>query len=152
MGVTSIKQIVNQTKYPVSFLKLEDVSNRGVIQPRGFITKEVWIPWCDNASQFSSKTLILEINEDLRLYIWQRGDVVYYSKVPVKSFSTQQPYKESVKPAIHPLLPQLVAGDIFNRGTPIPGFAKVDGDRVLQIIEKPVHLLINYFDVYLQKI
>ena len=67
MGVTSVKQIINKTKYPIAFLKLEDISNRGTVQPHSYNTKDIWLSWCDNVSQFSSKTLILEINEDLRI-------------------------------------------------------------------------------------
>jgi len=110
------------------------------------------LPWCDNASQFSSKTLILEINKDLRIYILQKGNFVYYSKVPNSKFSTQQPYTGIAKEIIPPILASPVSRDIYDRKIVISGMGQVDGDRVLIITEHPNNVLRNYFDVHLQKL
>lgn len=148
MGITCIKRYVNNTRFRIAFLKLEDRSNRGTIEPHNFNDKETWIPWCDDHAQFSTKALILEINEDMRIYIWQKGNAIYYYKFT--PFSTQMPYVGPIKPLIHPVQPSPApAGDIFNYGI-VAG--PVDGDRNLVITERPNSVLINYFDIQLEKI
>jgi hypothetical protein len=150
MGVTSIKKIINQTEFHVAFRKLQDSSDAGFISPGSYIDNEVWIPWCDDSSQFSSNVLILEINEDIKFYIWQKGDTVFYCKTT--PFSTGQPYNGILKYPIKPIPNSPADPNIFSYGQPIPGIAHVDGNRALKIYSYPNQNLVlkNYFDIYLQ--
>lgn len=150
MGVTSIKLLVNQTEFHVSFRKLEDQSDCGFIPPGYQNNNEIWIPWCDNPSQFSSKALIIEINEAMQIYVWQRGNSVYYFKsVPI---STMQPYVGLVKHPIR-LIPLAKANpSIFSSGQIVPGASQVNGNRILRIVSHPNQnqVLKNYFDIFLE--
>lgn len=150
MGVTSIKLFVNQTEYHVAFRKLEDQSDCGLIPPGYQHNNEVWIPWCDNPSQFSSKALIIEINEAMQIYVWQRGNSVYYYKsVPM---SIMQPYVGQVKYPIRSIPNAKANPNIFNSGQLVPGASQVDGNRILRIVSYPNQnqVLRNYFDIFLE--
>lgn len=149
MSVTSIKAIVNHSEFPVTFLKLENTEDHGVIYPGQVNYNEVWIPWCDNAEAFSQKALIIEVNNDLRFYIWQSGAAVYYHQSPIKELTIGQPY------AAIPKYPQLVPYAALNqklyKPNLIPGLSAVGGDRRLTILRtfKPKAVLNQFFTINL---
>lgn len=149
MSVTSIRNIVNQSEFPVVFLKLENTEDHGIIYPGQVNYNEVWIPWCDNAVDFSRKVLILEVNGDMRFYIWQSGPGVYYHQAPVKAFSTGQPYASIAKPP--QLIPYVAVNPQLYKGQLIPGVSAVGGNRRLTIMRtyKPNAVLNQYFTINL---
>lgn len=149
MSVTSIRNITNQTEFAVSFLKLENTEDHGIIYPGQVNYNEVWIPWCDNPHDFSQKALIIEVNSDLRFYIWQSGPGVYYNLAPIKGFSTGQPYPGIAKPP--QLVPYVSIDPQLYKPHLIPGVSAVGGNRRLTIMRtnKLNALLNQYFTIHL---
>lgn len=144
MSVTSIKSIINQTGFGISFLKLENVEDNGIIHPGLTSYNEVWIPWCDNAEQFSQKALVVQVNNDLRFFIWQSGPLIYYNQAPVKEFSTGQPYIGLLKPP-QPV-PYVAIPSQYYKPKQIPGLASIGGDRKLIVMRTNKHnAVLNQF-------
>ena len=80
MGVTSIKTILNRTQYPMEFRKRENVSDTISLDPGEAQATEIWVPWCDNQSDFDQKAIEVKfINYDGALYIWQSKGKIRYS-------------------------------------------------------------------------
>lgn len=152
MSVTAIKAIENQSRFPVAFLKLENTEDHGIIFPGQINYNEVWIPWCDDALQLSQKVFIVEVNNDLRFYIWQTGPAVYYYHSPIKPLSTGQPYPGIPKQP--QLVPYVAVDPKFFKPQLVPGVSTVGGNRKLIIREtlKPNALLNQYFTISLQAI
>lgn len=150
MAVTSIKAIRNKTPYPMAFRKLEDASDAGVIPPHHISHNEVWVPWCNDAQQFSAKVLIIDVNEHWRAYVWQRDKVVYYCRGQI-GFSTGQPYSSPPKKMVKPIPIAAVPPHDFGNGVPIPGVSAIGGDRVLDVIAYPNHnyTVSNFFNLHM---
>jgi hypothetical protein len=114
MGVTSIKTIINKTNELIEIIKREDPRGDSVSLPSGDISnEEIWLPWVENQKDFNTKTIEITYTlSNKKIYLWQTGDKVRYSKTGYE-----------------------------NPGKAVIGVAQVDGDRKLVIENDNISLL-----------
>lgn len=81
--ITSIKEVLNETDEVVE-VKLwavspSDKETTGEIPANGGIwSGNMWIPWMDNADDFSNRLIEIKIDKKTVFLIWQSGGYVRY--------------------------------------------------------------------------
>lgn len=87
-GVTSIKEIRNRTSHEVIVRKTDYAFTAAgphiqeeTIPSRGVFNGDFWIPWADNADQFSESHLTISVNGTVIAWIWQSGEYVRFNTI-----------------------------------------------------------------------
>jgi hypothetical protein len=113
-SITAIRRIENQTRYTVSLYDRENDRADGhnvAIGPGASLNVNMWVPWAATATDFHGHHLQLRLNGQPRFWIWQAanadGDFVRCS----------------------------TNGAWRDQGDKVEGFAGVDGDRTLVVLE-----------------
>lgn len=131
--ITSIKQISNETYFPVSFLKRENFSDQGYVLSHNSNFNEVWIPWCTNSNEFQQKVLILNINQDAYYYIWQTGPYIYSQMQHVSQNTVGKHYYNDPING-YPAIPNVIPNaSLYQKGVRM---GPAHGDRRLIIRQK----------------
>jgi hypothetical protein len=87
-GVTNIKEIINNTAMTVEVRKYDiktgaagsDFETTNEIPANGGTwSGDMWIPWVDNANDFSEKRMELRVYRGTAFWIWQTGEFVRYN-------------------------------------------------------------------------
>ena len=87
-GVTNIKEIVNNTAMAVELRKY-DVKAGGAASEfettqeipanGGIWTGDMWVPWVDNANDFTEKHMELRVYRGTAFWIWQSGEYLRFN-------------------------------------------------------------------------
>lgn len=114
MGITSIKTILNRTNELIEIVKREDPRGDSVSLPAGEVSnEEIWLPWVESQQDFTKKVIeIFYTSTNKKIYLWQTGDKVRYSKTGYE-----------------------------NPGKAVIGTSEVDGDRKLIIENDNIGML-----------
>lgn len=87
-GVTNIKEVLNETGMTVEVRKYDtkplaaqaEFETTGEIPASGGTwSGDMWIPWADNANDFTEKHIEIVINGNTAFWIWQSGDYIRYN-------------------------------------------------------------------------
>ncbi len=81
MAITGIQSINNLSPYVFTFTNTEQSALRIVVPSYNCTNaNNTWIPWCDNANQFSQHHLLLSSSfKEISIVIWQSGNNILYS-------------------------------------------------------------------------
>lgn len=109
MGVTAIKQIVNQTNGTADITNYENTRTNQTVPAGASVACDIWIPWCTSQADFEHNHYLKVVAGLRTTWVWQNkdhsGDQVRAS--PEGRFQINQ--------------------------TPIEGDSGVDGNRILYI-------------------
>lgn len=79
-SITGLVYITNHFPATISFENTEHGGNdRKINANEAKGVSNAWIPWCDNEGDFAKKHMSIKA-VGLKLYFWQHGDAVYYSR------------------------------------------------------------------------
>jgi len=110
MGVTAIKQIINQTSGTASVFNHENTgTNKENIPAGAAVACDMWIPWCTSQADFDYNHYLRVVAGSRTTWIWQNKD--------------NSGDRVRVSPE----------GRFQNNQTPIDGDATVNGNRILYI-------------------
>jgi hypothetical protein len=125
MGVTAIRSIANQARVTYLVQNRENPNDTGGaggslrLDPGDNLPVNMWIPWCDNSTDFNNGKNILfeaigtsqeaEAFNPASFTIWQSGNYIYYS-----------------------------TDDTFNSGRLVGGNSTINGDRSVEITSSEV--------------
>lgn len=97
-GVTNIKEVVNRTPHTIELRKWDtpwggaapNYETTGPIPANGVYSGAMWIPWANNADEFSEHAMEIKVNGNAIAQIWQSGEYVR-SKRSAERFSSNAP-------------------------------------------------------------
>lgn len=118
--MSGIKSFRNQSKYELSFIKMEARYNHGTVQPTSSYPTDIWLPWVDTPDQFLTKVLIVEVVREIRYYFWESGEHIYYAE---STSELEGPFTLNSQVTIDPR--------DFSKGRLVPG----DSTRSDKIVE-----------------
>ena len=87
-GVTNIKEVINNTGQVIELRKYDikagaaatEFETTGEIPANGGTwSGDMWIPWADNASDFTDKRMELRVYRGTAFWIWQTGEFVRFN-------------------------------------------------------------------------
>lgn len=87
-GVTNVKEIVNNTRMVVEVRKYdtkpgaaapEFETTREIPANGGVWTGDMWVPWVDNANDFTEKRMELRVYRGTAFWIWQSGEYLRFN-------------------------------------------------------------------------
>ena len=87
-GVTNIKEIVNNTAMTVEIRKYdvkagaaaaEFETTQEIPANGGIWTGDMWVPWVDNANDFTEKHMELRVYRGTAFWIWQSGEYLRFN-------------------------------------------------------------------------
>jgi hypothetical protein len=82
-GVTNVKEWKNQTGQEVEVWKTDDHGNDREdhyrVAPGETVAGDMWIPWADNAAQYTRKHATLTVGGKPLAYLWQSGSKVRFN-------------------------------------------------------------------------
>lgn len=109
-GVTNIKKWQNFTDQDVEVWKFDHGREDNYkILPGQVVSKDMWVPWADSASEYKNHHGVVAVSGVPRLFFWQSGKHV--------RFNTQDAFVKD--------------------GEPIPGFSKSGGNRQMSFAKAP---------------
>jgi hypothetical protein len=98
-GVTNIKEVVNRTNETLVVEKIDFTGNAitgrredtGNIPPDGVWTGDMWVPWANNAEEFTNHRIEIHIwalrpgsmerDGGWKFFVWQTGEYVRFNEV-----------------------------------------------------------------------
>lgn len=77
-NVTNFKWWANRSSQMVSVMKKEN-GESVTIPPGEWLEQDMWVPWCDNPTDFAKKCMVIQFVGGPRYYVWQHGPAVCFS-------------------------------------------------------------------------